>query len=142
MKYYLAIKYPFHLLWIILSQKIRKTIYRIKLVLQEPGSWGQHYRIYIIKNTTRKTGTKFFKICELKKGHPVTVDNYVLDRVRKLKHIVDNTQATQEELKILCQTDHNMGVYGNMLIEGNGRFTALKLAGFKGLVEVDFYEKQ
>ncbi len=112
----------------------------MSLVLQEPEAWRQHYGIYVIKNTTKKIGSKFFNIADLKTGHPVTVDDYVLGRVEKLRVISNKARVTQEELRILCETDHNMGVHKNTLIEGNGRFTALKLAGFNGLVELDYYD--
>ena len=130
--------YPIHVIKVMYYQGFSKNMYRLGFLIKEPLSVFEHHQNYIIKKLNTKGRLRFKDITRLKTGHNVDIDDYCMGRINKFKKlgVRDRTVLYLHEIDKICPSDDTIRVFGDRIISGNGRVTALTHAGFEGEIEV------
>lgn len=129
---------PIHIVKKFICQPLPKTVYRILFCFTDPISMVSHWRLYRIKRYTTIGNTEIFDISSLKPGHDVANDAHLNNRIhRLLSDDIKNTHIlSQHDIDVLLPSDEPIQIFNNIVIQGNGRVTALKKAGFTGVLIV------
>lgn len=131
---------PVYIVLRFLTQPASKSFYRIQFALFDPISNFDHFILYRIKRNVRYSHTTYVNINDLSLGHKVEHDEYFEVRCNRARFSCRALRSMSKSfLRTILPSDCSISVYGNKVLNGNGRIEVLKQSGFTGDVQVDVF---